>query len=241
MKNIKRLLVATMALVSMSTMAKVLVPVVPANEDTPVRLNFGLNSGMNGSKDGFGITDMGAGVGFTHLVGYDFEYGIAANGSYATSGYGKKLFSDAGKLTRGPRLDVDVMARYMPEMAERLRAGLVFGVGYGHQFKGAESINENRSFGDLYAKVGPAISYSFTNAVAGYLGIQYSMHNIRIGAKDSIKDYSNHSGLDIPVGLWFGFADSAGLFIEANNRFTNFKNFTKSFREEVSLGVSYAI
>lgn len=242
MKNIKRLLVATMSLMAASSMANLLQPITPVNEDTPVRLNIGLESGLNGTPDGFGLTNLGGGIGITHSIGYDFEYGLAATGNWATAEYGRKIWTPNGKDSSGFRLGVDAMARYMAEMAERLRAGVVLDVGYGHQFSGADYINKGRSFGDLYVKAGPAISYGFSNAVSAYLAVKYSIHNIRFGVTDEkVKKYANLMGMDVPVGLWFGLADSAGLFIEANNRFLSFKDFGRSYRMEATLGVSYAL
>lgn len=251
MKNIKNLLVATVALLSAATMADMglLPPVVPANDSAPVRINLGLQGGMNGMHNGteskFGLTSVGGGIGFTHLVGYDFEYGASVSVGYASLLNMARIWTDEGKPNSGLRVEADLMARYMPEMAEHLRAGFVLGLGYGDLFTGekTKAFKEGRDFGDLYVKPGIALSYAFTNAVAGSIGVSYSLHNIRFGQKDGdVKEnHTNENGLDIPASLWFGLADSAGLFIQANSRFTNFKRFAKSFREEVSLGVSYAL
>lgn len=245
MKKINGLFAAAVALLSAGAMAGLLQPVLPVNEDTPVRVNFGVQGGLNGTKGGFGLTSLDGGIGFTHDVNNDFTYGLAARGGVATSKYGSRLFTkDAKEGNSGFRLDVELMARYMPEMAQHLRAGLVLGLNWGDQFTGAaaKEIRDGRSFGDFEAKVGPAISYGFTPGFSGYVSAQYSFNRGRFGVKtEELKGESNWSGLDVPVGVWFGLADSTGLFIEANSRFLNFKKFTKSFREEVTLGVSYAI
>lgn len=239
MKNIKRLLVATIALISMSTMASLLQPVLPVNDDAPVRVNFGLTGALAGGPNGFGLQHFGGGIGFTHSVGYDVEYGLSVMGGSA-NWRNETIWTAKGKDKTGFRLDVDLMLRYMPELADRLRAGIVLNGGWGDQFNNADGLRKNRSFGDLNFKPGLAVSYGFSDSFSAYVGVQYSLHNIRFGA-DKIKDYSNLSGLDIPFGMWFGFANQVGVFIEANSRFTDFKKFAKSFREEITLGVSYAI
>lgn len=242
MKNVKRLLLATFALVSMSSVASLIQPAVPAGEDYPVRVSGGLLSGASGTKDGFGVRNVGAGLGFAHNVGYDFEYGISLAGNWAS--YNSKVFSDAGKGTEGGRLDVEIMTRYMPELAEKLHAGLAISVGWGQQFgQNAKAINDQVSFGDVNTKVGPALSAGFGDIFSAYISAQYSLHNIRFGAKEGsdAQKSANQSGLDIPVGLWLAVSDSAGVFLEGNSRFTNFNDFTKSFKEEVTLGLSFAI
>lgn len=240
---IKRLLPAMAALLSVGAVAELLQPVLPVNEDTPVRINVGVQGGMNNVRGGsFGLTTLDGGIGFTHDINNDFTYGAAVRAGVGTTPrFSGKIFTDAAKDVQGFRMDVDLMARYMPQMAEHLRAGLVFGAGWNDQFKNNELVRNNRSFGDLYLKAGIALSYGFTDAVSAYIAARYNLNNIRIGAKDPIKDYTNTNGFDIPVGVWFGLADSTGLFIEANQRFLGFKNMGKNFREEVSLGVSYAI
>lgn len=239
---VKNLLVACLALVSSVSVAGLVQPLVPAGEEAPVRISGGVVSGISGTKDGFGVRNAGVGIGFTHDVGYFFEYGLSLAGNWAS--HNSKIFTDAGKDSSGTRLDVELMTRYMPELTERLYAGLVISLGWGQQFgENAKVLNDQRAFGDMNFKVGPALSYGFTDMFAGYFGVNYSLHNIRFGAKDNTaaKTSANQMGLDIPVGLWVGIADSAGLFLEANSRFTDFSNFGKSFKEEVTLGVGFAI
>ncbi|MCA9507822.1 MAG: hypothetical protein KC505_05305 [Myxococcales bacterium] len=242
MKNISRLLLATFALVSFNSFASLVQPITPANEDYPVRINAGLLTGMNGTKDGFGVTNLGAGLGFAHNVGYDFEYGMSLAGNWAS--YNSKVFTDAAKGTDGARLDVEIMTRYMPEITDKFNVGLALSVGWGQQFgKNAKAINDEMAFGDLNFKAGPALSAGLGEMASLYFSVQYSLHNIRFGAKDgsSAKTSANRSGIDVPLGVWFAFSDSAGLFVEANSRITNFSDFKKSFREEVTLGLGFAL
>ncbi len=242
MKNVRRLLVAAFALVSVSSVAGLVQPVRPASEDAPVRFNGGLLGGASGTKDGFGVRNAGIGLGFNHNVGYDFEYGMSLAGNWVS--HSSKIFTDAAKGTEGPGMDVELMTRYMPEIAERLHAGLTISLGWTHQFgANAKPINDQVSFGTLNVKVGPALSVGFGDVVSAYVSTQFSLHNIRFGAKegsDAAKT-NNQMGLDIPLGFWFAIADNAGVFIEGNSRFTNFKEFTKSFKEEVTLGMGFAI
>lgn len=242
MKNVRRLLVAAFALVSINSIAGLVQPLVPTGEDAPVRINGGLLSGASGSKDGFGVRNAGIGLGFAHNVGYDFSYGMSLAGSWAS--HNSNIFTASGKESSGPRMDVELMTRYMPELAEKLHAGLGVSIGWARQFgASAKAINDQVSFGDLNVKVGPALSIGLGEVVSAYVSAQYSLHNIRFGAKDGsdAKKSANQMGLDIPLGFWFSIADNAGLFVEGNSRFTNFSNFAKSFKEEVTLGLGFAI
>lgn len=243
---IKRLLPAMAALLSMGAAANLLQPVLPINEDTPVRVIVGTTGGLNnvkvGAENKFGLTTLNVGVGVTHDIDNDFTYGASASvGLGTTPSYKGRIFTDAAKNVQGLRVDADLMARYMPQMAEHLRAGLVLGLNWNDQWKNNDAVRLNRSFGDLGVKAGLAMSYGFSDSVSAYVSARYNLNNIRFGVKESLKASTNVGGVEFPVGVWFGDANKTGLFVEANTRFLDLKNFGRSFREEVTIGVSYAI
>ncbi len=261
MKIVKRLLIVVWALVSAGSIA-VVQPIKPVGEDSPIRIHGGLQGGYNGvmkaantDKMGFGFSNVGLGLGFAHNVGYDFEYGLSISGDWATApgntsnkGRGTALWSkDATDAkTAGARTNIDLMVRYMPELSERFNAGLAFVGGWGDQFgESNKAIKDARNFGDLNLKVGPAMSYGFGDTFSAYMGVSYTMSDIRFlkegSAGDALKAYSSLHGLEAPVGLWFSLADNAGLFLEVNTRFRNISEFTKSWREEATLGLTFAI
>jgi hypothetical protein len=254
MKNIKRLFVAAVALVSASSMASLMQPTVPVSEDAPFRISGGLHSGLVKNDNGMGANDLGAAIGFTHNVGYDFEYGASIGGGWAAPNVSRLFTKDvdiAGKKTHGARMDVELMARFMPELADKFHVGGLLGIGWGHQFgEFAKAQHENIAFGDLAFKAGIPLSYGFTDMVSMYFAPAYTLTNIRFvkgsasdDVKKSIKDVSNTSGFELPLGVWFGVSDSTGLFVEANTRNVDVSNAGKitSWREEVTLGVSFAL
>lgn len=240
MKRLKQILLGTAAFVSLSASAGLLQPIVPMGDETDIRINAGVMSGLKfGGTKGTGAQSLGGGFGFTQNVGNDFNWGLGVVLSQAN--YKGRLFKDANKDTSGFRTDVELMMSYLPELAENVRAGLLLNTGWGDQLTHADEITENRSFGDFNVKIGLAVSAAFSSVVSGYVGGQFSFHNIRVSPKDVIKDKSNRYGLDVPVGLVIGAADRASIFVEGNSRFINLNKGFKSFTEEVSLGISYAI
>lgn len=245
MKNIRNIMVAVAALVSAASMASVVQPAMPVSESNPVRISAGIVGGLwnGGAVPGFGMSDLGFGLGFAHNVGYDFEYGVAIGGGWATTQ--GKLFTDAAKEKSGFRLDVELMARFMPEVAESFRLGGALGVGYGRQFgKATESLYKAISFGDLNFFVGPSASYSFTDMFSMYFAPALTMTAIRFGADKAPAEWTDKSnllGMQLPVGFWFAVADTTAIYLEANTKFGNFKSVKDSFKEEVTLGVSFAI
>ncbi len=242
MKVLRRLFLATFALVSTTSVADLVQPGIPGNEDAPLRVSGGALTGLSGTKDGFGFRNVGAGLGIAHNVGYDFDYGISIAGNWASSN--NRIFTEKAKGTEGGRLDVELMTRYMPELAEKFHAGLVISLGWSRQFgESGKAINDNVSFGDLNFKVGPAISVGLGDSFALYFAAKYSMHSIRFGAKEGsdAQKYANLSGLDFPLGFWLSVSDTTALFLEANTRFLSFKDFGRSLKEEVTLGFSFAI
>lgn len=252
MKNIKRLFVAAVALVSASSMASLLQPTVPVSEDAPFRISGGIHSGLVKNKDGMGANDLGAAIGFTHNVGYDFEYGLSVGGGWAAP-HPLRIFMDESDKNKsaGARMDVELMARFMPELAERFHVGGLLGIGFGRQFgEFAKKENENVAFGDLAFKAGIALSYGFSDMVSMYFAPAYTMTGIRFvkgdateAVKKDLKAASNKSGFELPLGVWFGVSDSTGLFVEANTRNVDVSKVGEiaSWREEVTLGVSFAL
>lgn len=253
MKNIRNLVMATVALVSVSSMANLLQPHVAVKEDAPIRISAGAQGGLIisdkdkfGDKNGFGANNIGAGLGFTHNVGYDFEYGLAVSGGWAAWEGVRVTSKDESEKGRGFRLETELLARFMPELADSFRLGGVLGVGYSHLFGGEayKPVNEMIKFGDLAVRVGIATSYGFSDMVSMYFAPTYALTEIRFlddKADQKLKDVSTLSGLELPLGLWVEVADNVGLYLEANTRFRNFKKFTESWKEDVTLGVSFAI
>jgi hypothetical protein len=237
MKNL-RLLAAAAALVSINATAGLLQPIVPMGDEAALRIVAGAHSAFGIAKKNAdsGVKSLGGGLGITQNVGNDFNWGIA--GVLGAANYKAYLFKDADKDKTGWRADVELMMSYMPELAENVRAGLVINTGWGDQLT---SDSRKKKFGDLNVKVGIGVSAAFSSVVTGSIAAQFSYHDIRIGPEGDLKDRSNRYGVDIPVTLWLGLADHVGLFVEANSRFYNLAKNFKQLREEVSLGVSYAI
>ena len=240
MKKIIVSFFTAMALFSFNSFASLVQPGNPVDEESGFRVNGGLKSGMWQSGSGFGLSNLGLGIGFAHNVGYDFEWGLSLSGDYAS--HNDRIFT-TNTNTTGFRLDAEIMGRYMPEVAEDFHFGAHLAVNWGQQFgEGARSYNEEVSFGDLGLRAGLGVSYHFSDYVAGYFLPGYSLNHIRFGAKtEEIRKRTLISGIEFPVGLWFNVSDDTGIFLEANTRFTDFSNFTSSFREDLTLGVSFSI
>jgi hypothetical protein len=263
MKNIKRLLVATVALLSVGSMATVQ-PGVPVSEDAPIRITTGLGGalfhrqdiaagvfGANEHKAGVRLADLSFGLGFAHNVGYDFEYGLGIKTGWANPRTG--IFTEAGKDNSGMRLDIELMLRFMPELAEKFHFGGLLGLGWGRQWgEGFKDFAKRVAFGDFAFKAGLGLSYGLSDMVALYFTPAYTFTNVRwaSGGADAaeatankayIKDSSNLSGVEAPVGLWVSMSDNVGLFLDVNTQFVNFKKFKDSWKEDFTLGVSFAL
>jgi len=242
MKNINRIMLSACVLISTSAIANLIQPLSAISEEAPLRFSIAAKSGIGPNRDGqFRASGVGGGIGFTHNAGYGFNWGLAAAYDY-TSPTGH-VFTETSKKEAGSRIDAELFFGYMPELADNFHLGLNAGIGWGRQFGGetAKKINENMKFGDLRVKVGPAFSYGLSDSVSMYFAVLYSLHNIRFGAEDTAKIYANSSGVDLPLGFTFGVGDSAAVFVEANSRFFNIAKGAKYFKEEVTLGMSFAI
>lgn len=252
MKNIKNLLLASLAMVSMVSNASLMQPHVAVSEDAPVRVTAGLQGGFlrNAEEKKMGVNNMGLGLGFAHNVGYDFEYGLALAGNWATPEFGR-LFTPATEKASGVRLDVELLARFMPQITESIRLGGYVSVGYGSQFGGEalKAYKEFVAFGDLAARVGIIASFAVSDNVTLSLAPTYALTSIRFAsdkvvgdaAKEDFKKDVNFSGVELPLSVMFGIGDNVGLSLEANTIFRNVKKFAETWKEEVTVAVSMAI
>lgn len=250
MKNVKLLLVAAAALISASSMAKMVQPGVLASEDAPIRLTGALNTSLVSPSTGFGFNNMSGGLGFSQNLGMDLEWGLEVGAGYAGTDLieSSRIFNESEKAGAGFRLDVELMTRFMPEVAEDFRFGAVVGLGWGKSFGVESPLKDKVAFGDLALRVGPALSYGLTDMVSFYFSAEYTLTNIRFasssandGEKKMISEHSNLSGMQLPLGFTVQASDNVGIFVEANTKFRDFRNFTKSWKEEITLGLSFAM
>jgi hypothetical protein len=249
MKNMNRLLVALIALVSASSMALVH-PGKPADEDAPCRVSTALKAGIIQNTAGVGLSNAGVGIGFSQFI-YGFEYGLAVAGDWA--GLPQNRILGGGKAERenaGFLLDTELMLRFMPEVAERLNAGLHFGAGWNHLFgEKAKTYRQVKkiSFGDFNFKLGIGLSYGFTPEVYIYTAPAVTLTSVHgyedEAAKKAAKEAQevNNWGAEIPLGFWFALADNAGLYIEGNLKMPNFKTIKNNWKTDVTLGLTFAI
>jgi opacity protein-like surface antigen len=142
MKNLKRILLATALLLSASSMAKLVQPLNPVGEDSPFRVSLAAKGGFGANKSReFGPSGLGGGIGFTHNVGYNVEYGLGL--AYDWTSPTGRIFAQNSKATEGNRIDTELFVRYMPELAERFNLGLGASFGWGRQFgQGAKVLND---------------------------------------------------------------------------------------------------
>jgi opacity protein-like surface antigen len=258
MKNIKNLLAATIALVSVSSTASLFQPHIATTELAPIRVTAGLQAGMlrdTSADKKFGLNSAGLGIGFTHNVGYDFEYGLAVGGGWAgPEQSGARLFTDSKEKIFGARLEAELLARFMPEIADGFRLGGYVTIGYNTQFGGDDLKTEAEkvAFGDMGVRAGIATSYAFTDMFSLYFAPAFALTHIRFPASDKVstedqkkkfKAGANWAGVDLPLGFWFGVGDNVGVYLEANTRFRNFQGdaLMDSWKEDVTLGVSFAM
>jgi hypothetical protein len=246
MKNIKRLLFAAAALVATGSMATIFQPNIPISEDAPLRISTGLSHGFFKPDTGFGPLKHSLGLGILYTPGYDFNIGGSVAGGVAAGG--NRLYTDAAKEEYGFRIDVELMASFLPEVAEGFHVGVLLGLGFDRQFggKSTKAMAENIAFGDLSGKVGLGLSYFVTEIVNINLFPSYTLSGVRFASDkatdaDAIKANSFLSGLEVPVGFGFTVADNMILYVEANTKFTNFSDFANSWQEDVSFGLSIDI
>jgi len=249
MKHMNRLLVAMVALVSMSSMA-LINPSKPADEDAPCRISTAVKGGLIQNTSGVGLSNVGLGIGFTHFI-YGFEYGLAVAGDWAALppnrlvGGGKTERDNSGFL-----LDTELLLRFMPEVAERLNAGIQLAFGWNYLFgdkaKTYAQVKKIK-FGDFSLKFGPALSYGFTPDVYIYTAPAVTFTGLRAyvdtEAKKAAVDAKevNFWGVEIPLGFWFALADNSGIYIEANYKMPNFQVVKNNWKLEATLGLTFAI
>ena len=111
------MLAAACALVSAASMAVLVQPGVPVSEDAPIRVSAGVGAGFVKNDNGFGVNNLGLGLGFAHNVGYDFEYGVAVSGDFAKLSNARIFTDDMGDKSSGFGVGVDLLARFLPEVA----------------------------------------------------------------------------------------------------------------------------
>lgn len=256
MKNMKNLLAAACALVSAASMAVGFQPGMPVSEDAPMRVSAGLGTSLianGGSKGitgegGFGMNSLGLGLGFAHNVGYDFEYGIAISGDWASFGATRLFTKDAEKYA-GVGVNADLLLRFMPEIAENFRLGGRLNIGWDGHFGGenTKGYKENIAFGDMNVRIGPALSYGITDMVSLYFSPAVALNQIRFASdkvtdKDAFKKNANFVGAEGVLGASFAVSDNMGVTVETNAKFAKFKEFTKTdWKQDVVLGVTFAM
>lgn len=233
MKNVKVFLVGLVAALAVSASASVQ-PIVPGQEANPFRINAGVGAGMGayrtGSTNGFGLSRMGAGLGFGHYVGHDFQYNVGLGGSWASLD-GHRLFGDklsgADYKAEGFRFDAMVGANYLPRITENLNVGGLVNVGYGRMFGRAasERTYKNYSFGDLSFAVGPALNYQF-GAGSVYTALTYGVGSMRFGGKNHTtndKAMAFRHAVELPIGGLFNVNDNTGVFVEVAPKWSGIK------------------
>lgn len=223
MKNVKVFLVGLVAALAVSASASQ--PIVPGHEANPFRVNAGIGTGMGSyQKDGkgsFGFNRLGAGLGFSHYVGHDFQYNVGVGGSWASMG-GHKIFGDnlKGESYKGEGFHVgaDIGANYLPRIADNLHVGGLVDVSFGRLFGKAasEKVYKNwGGFGDLGFAVGPALNYGFS-AGSFYAAATYGITAMRFGGTPSAseKEKAFRHTVRIPLGGLFNINDNTGIFAE---------------------------
>lgn len=251
MKNVKYLLVAAWALVSAASMASVgFQPGAPVSEDAPMRVSTGVGTSFVKTKAGFGVDNIGVGLGFAHNVGYDFEYGIGIGAAYAKP-MSARLFKKDLEKSDGFGTNVEAMFRFMPEIAENFRLGGRLNIGWDAFFGGKDNaeykkVSEGIAFGDLNFRVGPSMSWGMSDMCSLYFSPALALNNVRVISdkatdKDGLKKSSNLFGAEAQLGLMFAVSDNVGFVVETTPKITNFKDAGNSFREDLVAGVTFAM
>lgn len=261
MKNMKRLVIALAAMISTNSMAYLLQPAIPAKEDAPMRLTVGGQMGLvtrpeslGDKKKGFGLENLGGGLGFSHNVGYDFEYGIAAALGGKSTG---KLFTkeSTDEKLGGMLVSYELMLRYMPQVMENFHLGGILGIGVDHFFMDEKfkATSEKIAFGDGHLRVGLGTSYRFGDMFAIYFAPAFKWGAIRFHSDkakndDTFKKAANTMGAELPLGFSVNVMESMAIGLEANTQFNHFghKDITgkeekmmDGFKEEIGLNISY--
>ncbi|HXW53314.1 MAG TPA: hypothetical protein VEL47_04320, partial [Myxococcota bacterium] len=159
MKNVKNLLMAAVAFLSVGSLANLIQPAGPVSEEAPLRISIAGTTGLIKNANGYGLNNLGGGIGFAHNVGYDFQWGLAASWSWANVSQ-KRILVESEDTKPGNRLDVELIAAFMPEIAEHLYVGGIFGLGWGKLWSDASKQAAEHykiAFGDLSLRLGPAL------------------------------------------------------------------------------------
>ncbi len=242
----KKNLFLAVLLASAGSMAALLQPTVPApGGESACRISAGVFTNVKKFGDSRGLEDLMGGLNFTHYTAYDFFYGVgvAFGGQSKTLG---GMFTDAGKADTDLNIRGEVSLGFMPELAERVHAGIVTSVGYGYTFNKVknEAAKAFVKFGTLNWKVGLGLSFGFTDTFALYLTPSYVMSDIVFftdAATDAVKANFNNSGMEIPLGLVFGLTDQVSMFVETTTKFKKFENWSQNHKQEFALGLSYTM
>jgi hypothetical protein len=247
MKWIKHLIVIAGTLLSLSSIAS-LQPAKQVSSDAPIRIMAGVNTGVIHEESKLGLSNMSAGLSFAHNVGYHIEYGLGLKAGWASPEF--RIFTENAKEFSGMHIDIELMIRFMPEVLANLHCGGLMNLAWGRQFgEFTKPYLEAIAFGDLAFKAGLALSYDFTSMLSMYLAPSYALTGIRFLSdkegheiiKEQIKDRTNWHGVEVPVGLWVAFTPTVALYVDANTKVGNFKKAKKSLKEDLTLGVSFAI
>lgn len=259
MKNMKCLVIALAAMISTNSMAYLLQPAIPAKEDAPMRLTVGGQMDIAKRPDsmdklkGFVVESLGGGLGFSHNVGYDFEYGIAAALGGKSTG---KLFNkeSTDQKLGGALVSWELMLRYMPQVMENFNLGGILGFGADHFFMDEKfkAESEKIKFGDMHIKIGLGTSYRFADMFAMYFAPTFKLGEIRIHsdkADETFKKGANVMGIELPIGASVNVMESMAIGLEYNAKMNNpfghkdtagkEGKFADSFKHGIGLNISY--
>lgn len=251
----KKNLFLAVLLASAGSMAALLQPTVPApGGESACRITAGVYSNVKKFGDSRGAEDLMGGLNFTHYTAYDFFYGVGVAFGGITGvptgpvqSASKGLFTETGKADTDLRIQGEFSLGFMPELAERVHAGIVTSVGYGYNFNKTKNEAAKAlgvTFGTLNWKVGLGLSFGFTDSFALYLTPSYVMSDImffKAGTPDLVRASANNSGMEIPLGLVFGLTDEVSMYVETTTKFKKFENWSQNHKQEFALGFSYTM
>lgn len=262
MKNVRNLLAAVCALLSATTMAVVYQPGAHVSEDAPIRVGAGLGAGLvytkTGDKGEFGLRNGGLGLSFAHNVGYDFTYGVAVGGGAATL-RGGRIFDDKGnKDGTGFGIDVDLAARFMPEIADALRLGGRLNLGYSHLIGGEDNAAVKQAkgaikFPGVKVAIGPAVDWRASDMFSLYvspalvLNHAMAMESDTVTDKETFKKGVNILGVEVAIEGNFAISENMGITVGTT---TNIERFSEDpikssrwnyFKQDVVAGVNFAM
>lgn len=255
MKNVKSLLVATLALLSVNSMAVLIQPLAPVSEDAPMRVSLAAKSGLIDNTNpalpgsGFGLSNLGGGLGFAHNVGYDFQWGLAA--SYDWVGLrGGRIFKE--NEPAGSRIAAELSLGFLPEVAEKFHLGGLFGFGWAGSF--GENVTkelEGSGFsrvGEFNLRVNIELSYWFSDMFNMSLAPGYTLSHIRFAKsdasdmqKEAIKKVSSFSGIELPLEFFIAASENVAVYLNANTKFVDITKAKDSWREDLTLGLAFAM